>query len=302
MSSDHDQNSRSEDSKATCGLNPPLLFDVIGPFVSHFQAGILGHPGTVCIYAPICEGHHANIITDSDDISLYGLSAQGPLGGSGHVYGFVDGNSPLGTDKYCCDGDDDKKLLVVSCDLPTTDKSQCHLTFRVPCPDRIVPLHNEEVFIHRNGSEYWVSNPDSDPYTSYGSNCAHGADVVNSPRARGLRFLYLDCQTPPKLHAICGKEPERLRHISAETLGYPGSPAPYTMTLRFSSNSSDPDEHHEDAYNCFQTMRLLMGDEFYKWRTDFDDMHAASRTKWHIESKGSNPRDCGASALMLQDW
>jgi hypothetical protein len=76
------------------------------------------------------------------------------------------------------------------------------------------------------------------------------------------------------------------------------------MTLRFTSNSSAPDEHHEDAYNCFQTMRNLMNpDHFSQWRVDYDD--TTGTTVPGIVPyvvKGGTPRDCGANVLTLQHW
>lgn len=49
-----------------------LVFDLVGPFVVQFRKGIADKPGTAYVYAPLCDNHHANILTDSDDVFVPG--------------------------------------------------------------------------------------------------------------------------------------------------------------------------------------------------------------------------------------
>lgn len=292
MSTENERKSGNADLNPQRGTPAALLFDFIGPFVTHFKKGNDLYPGTVYVYAPLCPGHHANLITDTNDFSLFGLSTPASSDEEGYVYRFSDKNAPAGVARFYCEGDHYKKLLLVEFDGEPKSEKACHLMFEVPCPDQIVPLHSEQVWIHRNGATQWVSNPEaSEPL------------IVNSPRARGLRFIYRSCSSNPIVENTCypNGKPTDFMGFDATTLGFPAGsdPAPYTMTLRFASNSSTPDEHHEDAYNCFQTMRDLMNpDDFYLWRVDFDD---TTRTLTDTLT-GPTPRDCGASVLTLQDW
>ena len=68
-------NNTSEDTP------PRLILDLIGPFVVHFCEGIAR------IHAPLCVDHHANILTDTNDIPLYGLPAPAPV--DGYAKGFI---------------------------------------------------------------------------------------------------------------------------------------------------------------------------------------------------------------------
>ena len=52
-----------------------LILDLMGPFVVHF------HNDVARIHAPLCVDHHANILTDTDDISLDGLPTPAPADG-----------------------------------------------------------------------------------------------------------------------------------------------------------------------------------------------------------------------------
>jgi len=292
MSTEKEQKSCNADSTSLRDTPALLLFDLIGPFVTHFQKGNDLYPGTVYICAPLCPEHHANLITDTNDFSLFGLSGAASSDEKGYVYRFSDKKAPAGVERYYCEEDHYKKLLLVKFDGKPKSEKVCHLMFEVPCPDQIVPLHSELVWIHRNGATQWVANPEpAEPL------------IVNSPRARGLRFIYRSCSSNPIVENTCypeGKQTD-FTGFDATTLGFPAEngPAPYTMTLRFASNSSTPDEHHEDAYNCFQTMRDLMKpDDFSRWRVDFDDTTGTVTDNL----TGSTPRDCGASVLALQDW
>ena len=73
--------------------------------------------------------------------------------------------------------------------------------------------------------------------------------------------------------------------------------AHYHITLRFQSNGTSPDEHHEDAYNCFQQMRTLIP-EADVWRVDFDDSQTGIQPRHH---GGPVPSDCGAAIIVVRE-
>jgi hypothetical protein len=74
-------------------------------------------------------------------------------------------------------------------------------------------------------------------------------------------------------------------------------PAHYHITLRFQSNGTSPDKHHEDAYNCFQQMRTLIP-EADVWRVDFDDSQTGIQPRKH---GGPVPVDCGAAIIVVRE-
>jgi hypothetical protein len=264
----------------------PLIFDVVGPFVVQFQQGKPGQAGTARIYAPFCENHHANILTDSDDIYVDGLA--GPAA-EGYLYGFKDGLGPAGAPQYTINRGDSEQLLLVNHERTQIPEGECRLAFEVPCPNRILPLHAEDTWIHQNEATKWVII-DNKP------------GIVNKPRARSLRFIYDSCPQQPSVERK--KQPSDPKvpdfpSFNAETAGFPNSH--YTMTLRFAS-ACPVSEGHEDAYRCFRIMRKLasenLGMDLHKWRVDFD--HLAEAESKYVG--GANPRDCGTALLVLQDW
>src|SRR3974390_1022648 len=150
----------------------PLILDFIGPFVVHLQKGI------ACIHTPICSDHFANLITDLSDISLDGQTAQG---GKGFVYHFKDGTAPTPGN---CAFDQPEQLVLLSHNMDPLPAKDCHLVFKVPYPDLVVALHPEPIWMHKNDADVWVENEDD-------------TDIVNQPRARGLRFIYNECKAEP---------------------------------------------------------------------------------------------------------
>jgi hypothetical protein len=264
----------------------PLILDLIGPFVVHFCKG------TARIHAPLCDNHHANLLTDTNDIPLYGLTNPGS---KGYVYRFKNETTapyPAPSHPHLAD----KKLLVMSHTRGEIPESQCHLLLRVPYPDKVVPLLSEPIWIHRGNANLWGLNEDKQ-------------DIVESLRARGLRFIYKKCSKEPEIE-VCSKpvattgggvntaqpdEPDFSR-FSARTLGYDEH---YSITLRFASNQVTPDDYHQDAYCCFRKMRDLISDT-HCWRVDFDDptVHKVLSTD---NVGGPHPKDCGASILLVKD-
>ena len=257
-----------------------LILDLIGPFVVHFTGGMAR------IHAPLCLDHHANIQTDEDDIGVPGLIAPAPQAGypEGFTYRMTGPTPKAGK----CDCLTPERFLIVTMKLAAQKSTNCHSVMEVPNPNIMIPMLPEPIWIHRNGSGAWVN---ADPGTP---------DIVSSQRARALRFIYADCPAVPNIKLI--KQPKTTAAFkpdftpeNCDALGL--DPAHYHITLRFQSNGTSPDEHHEDAYNCFQEMRTLIP-EANNWRVDFDGSQTGIQPRIH---GGPVPSDCGAAILVVRD-
>ena len=276
----------------------PLIFDIVGPFIIHFKQGTC-EPGTVKIYGPACSSHHANIITDTNDISLYGLSpdkcipwpqpeAQPQMcPPPGWVYRFKNPTAPTGAYKF----EDPKHphlLLRVHHEDAPIPAASCHLMFEVPCPNRIEAIRPENVFIHQNHMEKWFIGEEP--------------PVINSPRATAVRFVYDVCSENPEIECKDKPRGETCPDLTLTAVTLPLNPQGgvyhYGMTLRMAS--SQPSAGQEDAYNSFKTMRGLFPEMPY-WRVDFDHEHT-HRHRSGMFQGGKHPSDCGASVIILQDW
>ena len=156
-----------------------LVLDLIGPVVVHFTGGMAR------IHAPLCLDHHGNIQTDNDDIGVYGLIAPAPPAGypEGFIYRMTGPASKAGK----CDCLTPERLLIVTMKVAAMPATNCHSVMEVPNPNTMVPLLQEPIWIHRNGSGAWVN---ADPGTP---------DIVSGQRARGLRFIYDDCPAQPNI-------------------------------------------------------------------------------------------------------
>jgi hypothetical protein len=275
----------------------------MGPFVVHFCNGI------VRIHAPFCLDHHANILSDNNDISLYGLLAPPPS--DGYTTGFTyelsgpDKTGPRSPDRksnyslpdVCADLD---KLLVVNKTQGAIDAKKTHLLLKAPRPDIIIPLQNEQIWIHRRDAKTWVNT-----IVTKGEQ----ADIVDEKRARGLRFIYSACDIKPTLKLVEFPKlpPEQdesvinteFGHLDPCALGY--EPSQNHLLLRFTSNSSAPDAYHEDAYDCFHEMRKLIP-EAPKWRVDFDELAKDNNQPTTKHHGGSIPVDCGAMVLAVPEF
>jgi hypothetical protein len=277
--------------------NLPLVLDLLGPYAVHFCKGLAR------IHAPLCPDHHANILTDSNDISLEGLDT--PSKGKGFVYTFDDPKAPQGAAKYQMQ--DSAHVLMLACTMDSSLEDQCHLVFEVPYPDIVVGLHPESIWIHKNDSPIWVTNADKPANVP-----PKERDIVDSKRARGLRFIYKNCSDEPaiKQKSSNAKASSVKYVLQATTLGL--QPAHYQITLRFASNSSRPDDSHQDAYDCFQHIRAIVTATpaassqtaplhslgLLQWRVDFAEPNAPIATD---NVTGHHPIDCGAAVLVVED-
>lgn len=314
-------------------ISAPLILDLMGPFVVQFQQGKTEEdPGIAIICAPLCVDHYANILTDSDDVSLAGNLAPAPKGEyhHGYVYRFKEDAAPRGASRFRYETTHTNILRVkyaadpslriardISSSHPMARK--CHLVVVAPMPNRIVALRPEAIWIHRNQTDtkLWVIDPDKDPTDS-----GDPGDIVSSDRGlshgrgRGLRFIYEECSESPTLSLQTGDGKDRPIPFCALTRGLPvegdiAVPRYHSMSLRFAATHASAEEGQEDAYTCFQQMRALfdtgtegapMLSEFSKWRVDFSNP-CPSPGKPHIEHiVGGRPHDCGAATMALQDW
>jgi len=274
--------------------NSTLILDLNGPFVLHLTS-----TGTR-IYAPPCQDHCGNLLTDTNDIPLYGLpqDAASPPDGKGWVYG-LSFNS-RGPGKGSCKT---QELLKIKFRLPPIAEASCSFVLQAPSPDEIVALHPEPIWIHQNSAHRWV-----DDGKTYGQT---GGYWISDKRARGLRLIYRDCCSDPTVTTVSnpsGAVPPDFSKICFWTRGL--QHAYRNISLRFAANRATSDDHHEDAYNCFQTARKLVSGtdpdnwDIDMWRVDFDDSSHATRDKKPysiFNLTGKHPSDCGALALVIQD-
>jgi len=277
----------------------PLILDLNGPFVLHVKKDL------VSIHAPICPEHFGNLLTDTDDISLSGLTEAAlpeDEGGEGWVYKL---SFDSGSEGICDSNPSD--MLRITYPFPGIPKTNCSFVFIAPRPDVIVALHQEPIWIHPHGAQRFaddkadVNNP-----------------VIDDERARGLRLVYRDCYSKPKIETICfpagkGKDRPPFDNVHFWTRGL--HPAYRSMTLRFAANHATSDEHHEDAYNCFQNMRVMVAGsdpenwDIDCWRVDFCSLtRVRTRARKDGEERlsllnltGKHPNDCGALALVIQE-
>lgn len=251
-----------------------LILDLLGPFVVHFCKN------QVRINLPLCADHHANIVTDSNDIPLYGLRQ---VSRQGYMYD-LEPNIQRQSSK-CTVEDSDKILLLEPRTVDPIPEQTCHLVVVAPRPDTVWGLHPEAIWIHKNGASRWVVHEDS-------------TNVVSTDRVRGLRFIYGDCSVPAitvdsRSAPVPHKIQQQLKNLDCESVGT-NLPC-YNITLRFSSNATTPDDNHQDAIRCFQSMRCLVPDTA-TWLAAFDESRKMTE---NISS--SHPVDCTSPGIVMQD-
>lgn len=320
MSTEISEAMKKKEPTCSDNLTMPMIFDLIGPFAVHVEDP---KKRQAIIYAPLCEDHHANLLTDAQDISLPGsaLPPSPPFGTEPkptvhqrhYIYCLT---GPIASDCAQYDPERPRELLRVhrSGSLDAEAAGKYHLKMIVPLPDKIVSLRPEQVWIHRNGSDVWLTKLCKDQlkepnvgHVSETEKVAHDPDnIVNRHRARGLRFIYYDCATPEvTLDGMGGTEVPGLSDLCAVTRGlvFGGVIAPhYSMTLRYAalhsaSEVADPDDSYADAYSCFEHLRNLVPG-LPDWRVDFNNAPSSSL---HDSYSGSNPHDCLSPNVIVQN-
>ena len=311
MSNSTGDNTKTAESTLPKGR---LIVDLVGPYAVHFtKCG-------VNVYAPPCVNHFANVLTDANDIPLIGLNAALPNSCStsaGFVYQLeIEERSKRnpGAVKGLHDGHNGYLVVKPKDAFPPIDSTQCFLIFKLPIPDKIVPLMQEWVFIHKGSARQVWLDPDKSPKTNWKQTRSDQSQFFFGQYARALRLIYLDCEVTPKI--VLESSPKTapserigatLKTFNPRTVGY--DQHTFHFTLRFASNGSDLDDNHQDAYTCFQTMRCLIRDAG-AWRVDFDDVHVpgsdlvSARSPDQMNNRnhsGNPPLDCHAAVLVVQD-
>jgi hypothetical protein len=249
----------------------PLEITFHGPFVFRFASD------HAWAYAPKCDEHYLNILTDTEDVRLpldketnlpiRTFNLTGPQGGTTVQSG--------------------KKIMTHPWDLnkkgwPKTERHwQYVLSF--PAPDSIFGLVPEYVWIYG--------------YSPDGSSSANGKYDYY---ARALRFRYNNSDDPQ-----FDEFKDNQIQFCAKHLG--GNESGYSIEIRYSHYASvakKKEEYYLDAQSCFENMRehLSPCDE---WKAFFGEEPAKS--KYHgpysvFQASGPNgPHDCGAPVMALED-
>jgi hypothetical protein len=303
-----------ENKESTCAdnLTLPLIFDLIGPFVVQLEWPV---PDKATIFAPFCEDHHANLMTDAQDISLCGskpplptsLCGTQPTECGNQVYNYsLNGPEPSNCFSLC-DPDHPQKLLRVPLN-EQLDPATYHLKMIVPLPNKIVSLRPEQIWIHRNDSNQWIAKGCKDSMPTVKTAGRDPDNIVNSHRARGLRFIYDECMGCPTVTQDTGAEASvGLDQLCAVARGIQDViTSHYSMTLRYASLHSaaemaDPDDAYADAYSCFEHIRdIVYG--LPTWRVDFfNPNNSVSPGSFKIDQTGANPHDCLSPNVIVQN-
>jgi hypothetical protein len=288
-----ERNKAMENKEPTCAdkLKLPLILDLIGPFLVHLQKPNNKH---ATIYAPLCENHHANLLTDEEDISLDEVGCCYTL------------HNPVPSTCFSqCDPDRPRELIRVKCSDPLNARGNYHLKMTVPLPNKIVSLRPEQVWIHKNTSNTWLTSGCQGDNPALNGTPGHDPqNIVNSARARGLRFIYHECKGCPRVTEDTGAEPPvGLDQLCAVTRGIGGVITPhYSLTLRFAaihsaSEYADSEDAYADAYSCFEHLRDLVPELPY-WRVDFNNSSGSSPL---LDFTGPNPHDCLSPNVIVQN-
>jgi hypothetical protein len=250
----------------------PLEITFHGPFVFRF--------GKNCAwaYAPKCDEHYLNILTDKEDVVLPRKKQKKirtfHLTGPTHGKTVSSDNCPIVTYPW----DPEKKRW------PYTER-HWNYVLSFPAPDYIYGLVPEYVWIYGYPERDKAPDPSKPEKSRY---------------ARALRFRYNDSPTPPQFNELDSK------HFHANHLG--GADPGYSIEIRYghyASVTKKKEEYYLDAQSCFESMRehLSPCDD---WKAFFGEPANSSATMSrlsapHIDIIGgpNGPHDCGAPVMAL---
>jgi hypothetical protein len=252
----------------------PLEITFHGPFVFRFGAK------NAWAYAPNCDEHYLNILTDTEDVRLptavRTFNLRGPTSGT-----TVDsGNNLIITCPWYY-GENGKA------GWPDTEKDW-HYVLKFPAPDYIFGLVPEYVWI------YGYPEPGKAPDPS---------KPENSYYARALRFRYESSNAPQFDEFKDNKIKFSANHLGGHDPGY-------SIEIRYGHYASVPhkkEEYYLDAQSCFESMRenLPPCDE---WKVVFGKEPAQyegrmGKQNFSVLQAGSpsGPHDCGAAVMALLD-
>jgi len=239
----------------------PLEITFHGPFVFRFGKD------KAWAYAPKCDEHYLNILTDREDVTLpmdqetneriRTFEMTGPTPGKTVAVNF-DSIITYGWDKT----------------WPNTER-HWNYVLNFPAPDYIYGLVPEYVWIY-----------------------GYKAGINDGRYARALRFTYNDSPAPPQFNELAKNQ------ISASHLG---SASGYSIEIRYNhyhSVARKKAEYFADAQSCFASMRekLTPCDE---WKALYGEDPAKPKhnlPSTNVKSGGtSGPHDCGAAILAMED-
>ncbi len=249
----------------------PLEITFHGPFVFRFGREY------AWAYAPRCDEHYLNILTDREDVTL-------PMD--------KETNERIRT--FEMTGPTPRKTVSrSSCSIinykwkktwPNTER-HWNYVLSFPSPDYIYGLVPEYVWIY--GYPYLGKAPDP-------------SKREQTHYARALRFRYNDSPTAPQFNELDSK------HFDAKHLG--GADPGYSIEIRYThyhSVARKKSEYFADAQSCFESMREKLW-PCDTWKAFFgedpDTLGVRSQSFVPPFAGGpSGPHDCGASIMVMED-
>jgi len=246
----------------------PLEITFHGPFVFRFGAK------NAWAYAPNCDEHYLNILTDKEDVNL-------PLNSN---------NDPIKT--FNLTGPTAGKTVLRNPDSVITyewdstwpcEDTYWNYVLNFPAPDYVYGLVPEYVWIYGYPNRNSAPDPKKPEQTHY---------------ARALRFIYNDSSSP-QFKELAKKQ------ITANHLG---SASGYSIEIRYGHYASVPhkkEEYYLDAQSCFESMREKLT-PCDKWKAFYGEDPAKPKYNPHsvvkVKSGGtSGPHDCGAAVMAMTD-
>lgn len=252
----------------------PLEITFHGPFVFRFGCEY------AWAYAPRCDEHYLNILTDTEDVDLPIDKETNERIRTFQLTGPTPGKT---VSKSTC-------LIITYPWKNTWPDTERHWNYvlRFPAPDYIYGLVPEYVWIYGYPELDKVPDP-SKPEKSY--------------FARALRFRYNDSPTPPQFNEL------RENQISANHFG--GADPRYSIDIRYGHYASVPqkkEEYYLDAQSCFASMREKLSPcdqwkAFFGPDPEYDRVRMEKHNFYLLRAGGtSGPHDCGASVMaMVED-
>jgi hypothetical protein len=250
----------------------PLEITFHGPFVFHFGKK------HAWAYAPICDEHYLNILTDMEDVRLPSNQKNEPI----RTFNLT--GPTKGTTRNVGDN------LIITYPWysgkngkggwPNSEDSWQYV-LEFPSPNEIYGLVPEYVWLYGY-----------DPH-----NVANRAKVTADKFARSLRFRYNDSPTRPQFKELTNNQ------ISAKHLGGDNPDPAYSIEIRyghFASVVKKKAEYYLDAQSCFESMREKLSpcDE---WKAFFGDDPNTKRPRTDRFGGQNGPHDCGAPVMALFD-
>jgi hypothetical protein len=241
----------------------PLEITFHGPFV--FRFGI----NNAWAYAPNCDEHYLNILTDKEDVDL-------PLDLKGDRIRTFKLTGPTPGETVSRNPD---SIITYAWNNKTWPDADTYWNYVLsfPAPDYIYGLVPEYVWIY-----------------------GYDPNVLGAYYARALRFMYYDSPIPPQFDELANNQ------ITANHLG---SASGYSIEIRYNHYHSVPRkkaEYFADAQSCFESMREKLP-PCDKWKAFYGEDPAKPKHYLPFKNKNvrsggtSGPHDCGAAVMAMED-